>query len=162
MIIFSTMQKRNLNVTMQISAQRSHIIYSLRAGSGPNQYPSLIWAAVSGRSVLRCRRQRVHSYHLTNSSDPQLLRTPAASENETRSPTTKYLTRCDSFSLRFLSASLHTKLLNFTLFYFAVSVGYCAQHFLYCGIHSNMRPGFFLLFCFVVPVYYSVIALCIE
>ena len=75
-----------------------------------------------------------------DSSGPQLLRTRAASENDKCSPTSPRLTRCDSLSLHLLYTPVHTALLlDFNLFYFAVSVGYCVQHFLQQGIHSYMR-----------------------
>lgn len=75
-----------------------------------------------------------------DSSGPQLLRTWAASENDKCSPTSPYLTRCDSLSLHLLYTPVHTALLlDFNLFYFAVSVGYCVQHLLQRGIHSYLR-----------------------
>lgn len=71
------------------------------------------------------QQTKVHSDHLTNSRNPQFMRTRAASENETCLSTTLHFARCDSLSPHFSSTSVHSVLLNFRLFYFAVTVGYC-------------------------------------
>lgn len=149
---FSFTQNMNVNLRLAVfqSLQLSTWKTDLR---GQNTGHSLIWTAVSGRSVLRCGRQRFPAITwqtpATYSSwEPEHLRTRRITPD---------LTRCDSFSLQPFSTSLHSMLLNFKSFYFALRVDYCVQHFLRWGIHTHMRARTFLLehtlFCLCICLY---------